>query len=37
MRATLSDLIAAAGLPPLEDDDQRDAPTEIFYVSAARK
>ena len=37
VRATVSELIAAAGLPPLEDDVQTGAPAEIFYVSATRQ
>jgi methyltransferase (TIGR00027 family) len=37
VRATLAELLAAAGLAPLQGDEVNGAPTEIFYVSATRK
>ncbi len=35
--ATLTDLLAAAGLPPLQGDDLGGAPTTIAYVTATRR
>jgi O-methyltransferase involved in polyketide biosynthesis len=37
VRATLAELVATAGLAPLEGDDLNGAPTEIFYVNATGK